>query len=184
MPNELHGLVPIVVVGVIGFMMLLRGRLLRGRSSSATTQRPRFSSASRPEEEAAARDVTAEILRSQIDFHEFARELQARLDNKLSALQALVLAADRRIAELERLRHDAVVQGAIGRGDAAYVPHFGTDAAGRRVEHPSEATSRYAAIYALADAGHGAASIAARLGEPIGEIELVLSLRKRVPSAF
>ena len=51
-------------------------------------------------------------------------------------------------------------------------------------ENPSPATtSRYVAIYALADAGHGPASIAARLGEPIGEVEMVLAMRKRVPSA-
>ncbi len=178
MLNELNGLVPIVVVGAIGLMMLVRGRRTRSAGSSAPpTARRRRPNSAAGDDEVAARDLSNEILRSQIDFHEFARELQARLDNKLSALQSLVVAADQRIAELERLRVDAVVQGTRPPG-----PHFAGGESSPRGELPSETTSRYAAIYALADAGHGPASIGARLGEPIGEVELVLSLRRRVPT--
>ena len=38
---------------------------------------------------------------------------------------------------------------------------------------------RYDDIYKLADTGLSAAQIATQLGQPIGEVELILSLRRR-----
>jgi hypothetical protein len=46
------------------------------------------------------------------------------------------------------------------------------------VDGPSS-DHRYDEIYVLADYGHNAAEIAQRLGSPIGEVELILSLRSK-----
>jgi hypothetical protein len=51
----------------------------------------------------------------------------------------------------------------------------------------SEATAaafgrRYAALWALADAGASAASIARETGQPVGQVELILGLRRTSPA--
>jgi hypothetical protein len=55
-------------------------------------------------------------------------------------------------------------------------------AASSRIDPPKEKPTiarRHAEIYTLADAGHPSAAIASRVGSPIGEVELILSLRDR-----
>lgn len=182
MTFDLSQMVPVAVIAAVSLMLLIRGRGMQRQAAqikSESETRARFTA--RASDLAAASDVTAEILRSQVEFHEFARELQARLDNKVSALQALILEADRRIGHLERLRSDAGYgEGGLG---SPTRPHYLPLEGAENPELSPAVTSRYVAIYALADAGHGPASIAARLGEPIGEVEMVLTLRKRVPSA-
>ena len=46
-----------------------------------------------------------------------------------------------------------------------------------------ELTRRFGAIWELADAGHGAAAIARRTGQPIGQVELILGLRRGLAAA-
>jgi hypothetical protein len=143
-----------------------------------------------------------DLARWDVEMHETARQLSAQLDAKLSLLQSLIAEADRAAARLEDaldrayptlppgsqaeslrpaaglshdVRHDpeTVVAGSsastngstsgiTGDGDPPPV----TDRARRRGE-----------IYRLADYGFAAAEIARRVGSPVGEVELILSLR-------
>ena len=116
----------------------------------------------------------------EVDMHDTARELSARLDSKMIALQSLVAEADRAAARLEAALAEAVDPprqpgnqahclehaGAAGRDHAAASPT--APRAGRREE-----------VYALADYGYDAVEIARRVGSPIGEVELILSLREK-----
>ena len=94
--------------------------------------------------------------RWEVQLHETARELSAQLDSKMSALQALILDADRAAARLEA---------AMGK-------------AGSPAESPRAAANQ-AEIYTLADYGFDAAQIAGRIGAPIGEVQLILGLRDK-----
>lgn len=107
--------------------------------------------------------------RWQIELHDFTREAEARLDTKLAALQRLIVAADERIAHLESLGLDCPPKTA---SETISGPHFST------AQAAPQGQARTAAIFAMADAGNSAASIANRLGTPIAEVELILSLRR------
>lgn len=145
---------------------------------------------------------TAELQHWEVEMHELARDLSGRLDSKLSALQQLVIQADARIARLEELLGERVAAGRnaepepaptspafnrsnrIGINDptepfpmpALKLPEPPPTAAGASATGSDE---RYAAIYELSDTGLTAARIAERLGTPVGEVELILSLRRR-----
>ncbi|MCE9607853.1 MAG: hypothetical protein K8U03_23450 [Planctomycetia bacterium] len=105
-----------------------------------------------------------ETLRWQTEIHDFTRDVQARLDNKIAMLQQLLSAADERIARLEAMETRRL------QGAPRMVP-------GETVDE----TARYAAVFAMANAGNGPTTIADRLGMPLGEIEMMLSLRRRIP---
>lgn len=107
--------------------------------------------------------------RWQVDLHDFTREVEARLDTKLAVLQRLLAAADERIAHLESLGLD---ESPREKTSSVAGPHFS------KLEAAPQGQARTAAIFAMADAGNNAASIANRLGTPIAEVELILSLRR------
>jgi hypothetical protein len=129
------------------------------------------------------------IERWEIEMHDLARELSARLDSKMSVLEHLIREADRAAARLESALAAA--------GPGARVPSVppeaqranqaagllaGTSAGGDTPDEgrprPAHA-GRYDEIYLMADYGHPAGEIAKKLGLPIGEVELILSLRTR-----
>jgi hypothetical protein len=129
-------------------------------------------------------------------MHDLARELSAQLDSKMSALEHLIRDAERQIARLdERLvrKPDVVSEppAAPERPASLFAPHVSTQAAaltssplvGHAATRPASARApkerRFDEVYDLADAGHAPAVIASRVGSPVGEIELILSLRKR-----
>jgi hypothetical protein len=58
---------------------------------------------------------------------------------------------------------------------AASVPEASAEAA-------SELGRRFGAIWALADAGDPAEAIARKTGQPIGQVELILGLRRQLAS--
>ncbi len=148
----------------------------------------------------------------EVQMHELARELSARLDSKMRALEQLTREADRAAARLEAAlaatQRGAATASAFSQ--AARTPRevlrVGNDfdappasqADGLKLagESPSSLVSsleparapaadgpssqqRYDEIYLLADYGHSAVEIAQRLGSPIGEVELILSLRSK-----
>lgn len=109
------------------------------------------------------------------------------LDERIDALEQLLREANEQAARLETIVERAATLRAVNRpsppsehtpsqpiGQAARL------AALRRVEAPAPATiavRRYDDIYALADAGQKCDEIASRVGSPVGEVELILSLR-------
>ena len=111
------------------------------------------------------------------------------MDSKISALEHLVNVAETRIAELEALtaRRERL-DGTAGVGtqaerlrqsprrESAAAP---TAAAQRTsADHGGERAAQQTEVYALADAGHASPSIAALVGLPVGEVELMLGLRQ------
>ncbi|MEX0713088.1 MAG: hypothetical protein WD278_12105 [Pirellulales bacterium] len=134
----------------------------------------------------------------EVEMHDLAQELCARIDSKLGIFEALIQDAGRQITRLEsaieRAERLATSESAsssarhppAGRGNRGRLPQAHQAAAlagGLRVDLPaldesqSRIARRYDEIYALADAGHGSDSIAQQLGSPVGEIELILGLR-------
>lgn len=52
-------------------------------------------------------DLSAELMRQQVQMHETARQLTARLDNKIRVLQYLTATAEQQIGRLESLLEQA-----------------------------------------------------------------------------
>jgi DNA-binding NarL/FixJ family response regulator len=151
--------------------------------------------AERVQQESSA-EAPIEMLRWQVEMHETARALKGELDSKLAALQALVLMAGQEserletaikkaesldlaaprdtLARIEGLADPAALASADALARVAdAMPQLPTDVAGDLFE----ADKKTSAIARLLEKGHSADEISRRLGLPIGEIELLLSLR-------
>jgi hypothetical protein len=180
----------------IGMLLLRTQRHMRRARAEqpAIVRTPRPS----PREKGHHVDEPAELARWEVEMHEIARDLSARLDSKIGALRALIAEADRAAARLE------AALAASGRPDRSWPAFPPTQAEGLRIrpagppvdearERPEGATSadgsqhagaearhspeRREEIYTLSDYGFEPAEIARRTGSPIGEVELILSLR-------
>jgi hypothetical protein len=157
---------PILSTALLAFgavvMMLMIFRMLKG------TTRARHS-----------RDHLHETPRETIDRHraqaisareplntmmaeadELAHRLAKLLDNKAARIEALIADADRRIAALER-----------GAGVAA---EAGADGPRMRIS----ADSVEDRVFALSDEGCDSMQIARRVGRSVGEVDLILALRR------
>jgi hypothetical protein len=115
------------------------------------------------------------------ELSEMARQVGAQLDARSARLETLLRQADERIAALQGLQR---VEGSAPPGASPSNAGFGhrlesLEPAGVSADslQAAAADPRHRDIYALADAGHDAPEIAARLGRPSGEIELILALR-------
>ena len=98
--------------------------------------------------------------------------MKAELDTKMRALQVLLAQARH---EADRLEQILARFEAVGQRPTDELPET------RRSESRSSwlpgSPDRQAEIFALADQGHSAADIATELGTPLGEVEMILSLR-------
>jgi hypothetical protein len=150
-------------------------------------------------------DATPKTAQWEVDMHETARELKAQLDSKMSALQALIAEADRAASRLEVAiesrddAHNAPPSNRIpSRASPLFNPKPGPQPAAEKSRAglpanqaqalrpaPAPAVSGVSTqnhkqeIYALADYGLSDSAIAQRLAMPIGEVELILSLRSK-----
>jgi hypothetical protein len=120
-----------------------------------------------------------------IKLYELFRELSARLDTKIYILNELLSRAHAESAELRRLlerRSTGVAEPVPGsqtspeKGDRLVV-EFEPD----RSTPPAtdEAKRRIAAVVELADRGASAGQISEQLGLQLGEVELILALRRQ-----
>jgi hypothetical protein len=119
-----------------------------------------------------------DLTRWEVQMHDTARELTARLDTKMSAMRSLIAEADRAAARLESATQQAC-DPMLHPSRAEPAPE---QAAAVDASPAADSTSRprpREEIYTLADYGYDAAEIARRVGCPIGEVELILSLRGR-----
>lgn len=154
----------LIGVGIVIVMMMI----FRMLKSSTRTQR--------------SRDYQNETARETIDRHrvqavsareplntmmaeadELARRLAKTLDNKAARLDALIAEANDRIAVLERLQARA--------GGSPALPRLGEPA---RIS-PGSIEEQ---IFALADDGCDSMQIAGRIGRSVGEVDLILALRR------
>ena len=137
-----------------------------------------------------------ELSRWQVEMHETGRDLKAELDSKLSALQTLVALARRERALLESAiarAHGEEIQPPTSTlaaieslGDAAAIddPRRLAEVVAQVAPPPGDLPADLFArdrdslqIGRLADQGLSPASIAEHLHLPLGEVELLLSLR-------
>jgi hypothetical protein len=118
----------------------------------------------RPSEHGRGTGGTGEVDRELVaDMKELTERLAEELDRKAARLEKLIAAADERVRRLEAglVRETRVVE---------------VKPEARRRDVGIESAHRE--VYELADAGLTALEIATRLGQPTGQVELILNLRK------
>ncbi|MFI4897733.1 MAG: hypothetical protein ACIARR_07900 [Phycisphaerales bacterium JB059] len=163
-----------VLVLVMVMVRLLRRNLSKNAPANSGTPKERIE---RIRAEASARPPAETF---QADAEELTRRLAAILDNKAARLELLIEEADERLARLDRASIGASVSVRPVEPDAGA---FRTSAPEPAPVAPapqhaaSDPTHRQ--IYELADAGLGPVEIAQRLDQPIGQVELILNLRRR-----
>ncbi len=159
------------LAGVVLLIMILLRRFYRyyGRRRPAKkTAEPYLAHAPRPADGTRSlSNASPDVLSWQVELHETGREMKAELDSKMRVLQLLIgqarSEADRLEQILTRLESiDALPEARTSSPKASWLP----GAADRQVE-----------IFTLADQGCTAAEIAEQVGTPVGEVELILSLR-------
>ncbi len=141
----------------------------------------------------------------EVEMHDMARQLAAQLDSKIRVLEHLLHEADRAAARLEAaiaaapscapppeatgspqrpslpldrpigppVSQAEALKAASSTDRAPPTPRGAESFAGPR----PRADQRYEPIYTLADYGYDPAEIARRTGTPVGEVQLILSLR-------
>lgn len=182
------------VLGLVIGLLLTRsqryfGRSSPGRSDPGARPSPAAGPISMGGRPGAAHhlDAPEEVRRWEVEMHEIARQLSATLETKIALLDRLVREADRVAGRLEGAL-DAARSSQSHRQPAAAGEdrHVDSQVAalggvppddGWRRQDPSP-QERYREIYALADSGHSTSDIAGRTGMPIGEVQLILSIRR------
>jgi hypothetical protein len=184
--GQVEGTTILFLAGLVLTCGVLLFRTHRQLGSRPKTEIPSPATFSRPMAQPTSAhrlDAPAELRRWEVETHDLARDLQAQLDSKITILQHLVRDAQQQADRLETAlaRADQVGQPGETSGDASpaeaqLANQRRIDAAGAKAG--SSASRRHAEIYSLADAGLTSAAIASRVGSPIGEIELILGLRR------
>jgi hypothetical protein len=139
-------------------------------------------------------DRPDDLAQWEVEMHETARQLSAQLDAKLSLLQSLIAEADRAAGRLEDALDRAFPtlppgsQAESLRPPAGHTRDIADDIAAASdlsISIPDDESlpatdraHRREEVYRLADYGFAAAEIARRVGSPVGEVELMLSLRE------
>ncbi len=98
-----------------------------------------------------------------IELQELAREINAHIDTRFCKLQVLMEEADKKIQKLEALN------------SSIKTPSEKTESSDDEYENVDP---EHKVIYQLADKGMSAVDIAKQVNKTVGEVELVLSLRK------
>jgi hypothetical protein len=137
--------------------------------------------------------------RWEVEVYETARELQAKLNSKISILQTLIAEAERVAARLEAAKKtsssafeeirlsgvsaETILRAKSGdqvNAESSEMPVNQAQALRASSSESAEhAMQQHGKIYALADSGLSGEEIAERLGMPIGEIELIIRLRDK-----
>jgi hypothetical protein len=129
----------------------------------------------------------AEVKQWEVQTHELAREVTARLDSKMAALEHLMRAAHQESLRLETaiataraasLLPEPVTTTPITQADSLQDATRELERGERHAPVPKPHFDRPASrIYALADAGLPPEQIAAETSTPVGEVHLILGLR-------
>jgi hypothetical protein len=141
----------------------------------------------------------------EVEMHRTARDLKAEIDTKMRALEQLIQLADRARGELdasiERAESSESLNGPrwsdsseearrTDRRQGNSAPHAESRAKTARAARDAVSSTRlppandpaddprFERVYALADAGFSATKIAGQVGSQVGEVELILSLRR------
>ena len=156
----------LVIVGVSALLLITTRRRLRQAQNSPQAYAREQISRMRTE-----RSLMEDIGEVMAQLEQVSREAQARLDTKFAVLEATIRDADQRIDRLERLLRQADGE-----------PAFDATVDGFQAEAPAAANTeddpRHETVTRLADAGLTPVQIAEETDQSLGEVELILALRK------
>jgi len=163
-----------VVILVMLMVRMLRRNLRKNAPMQAGTPRERID---RMRAEASARPPTETY---QAEAEELTRRLAAILDNKAARIELLIEEADERLARLDRATLGVDVRTRPVEHDAgAFRAQTSEPVAAPSMHSQPHADPTQRQIYELADTGLNPVEIAQRLDQPIGQVELILNLRRR-----
>jgi hypothetical protein len=186
----------LLALGAAAAFLMLRAHTQARRMTQPRLASPR--SQSRPTRVVGqAAEKPLEAQHWEVEMHDTVRAWSAQIDSKLGALQHLIRAAEQAATRLEAvIAESRYLGGPSPPPPAPPVPFERASnqadalraslrpASESRSEHsagtPSSPSDRpIARIHALADAGYDSAAIAQRVASPIGEVELILGLRRQ-----
>lgn len=162
-----------VLVLVMVTIRLLRRNLSKNAPANTGSPKERIEQI---RAEASARPPTETF---QADAEELTRRLAAILDNKAARLELLIEEADDRLAKLDRANLGASVRTRPVEPDAGAFRTAPPEPTPVAATPPPASNPTHRQIYELADSGLGPVEIAQRLDQPIGQVELILNLRRR-----
>jgi hypothetical protein len=122
------------------------------------------------------KSTISDVQEVMLELEQLARNIHGQIDTRFAKMEKAIHDADERIEQLSRLIRAAGGQPAI---DVTVTDKTATDPASDGDANDSAvAEAPHADVFRLADAGMAPAEIAKELGSPIGEVELILALRK------
>ena len=186
--------VGLLLLGIVFIIMALFsfGRSRKKKNVDAPTAREHL------ERTRQRQGVRNDLQGLMVEIEQMAKRMGAQLDAKTIHLEKALREADERIAQLQALRDTGPRGTSSGGGAAGSSPYaLPTDAPSQDAPgapladlSPTGLTDADVAdedaytdpltreVYALADRGQGAQSIAQSLGEHVGKVELILALRQ------
>jgi hypothetical protein len=153
-PTEIWTLVGLGAFGLF-YLAVMRPMM---RRKDPLEKPPAFASLSQQ------RSVERQMQNLLVELSEMARQITAQLDTRAAKLESLIKEADEKIAAMR------------SQNNGASETHIAPPLSPAMEEMPDP---RHAEVYALADQGRDAGDIAAKLGRPRGEVELILALRSK-----
>ncbi len=186
----------IVLAATAVFLLIrTRGQLARQRQRWATeeTKTPDYDDL-RQGASSPPGGLSDDLAQWEVSMHETARQLSAQLDAKLSLLQSLIAEATgaaQRLEEALNRAYPTLPPGSQAESlrpatehlrDVGWNPESAPAESNRSTSddqppQPTDRARRREEIYRLADYGFDTAEIARRVGSPVGEVDLILSLR-------
>lgn len=152
-------------LGIVMLIFILFNRSFRKRAKKSNTT---STATTQPRSDLPLVDAPPDMVRWQVEMHDFARDMKAELNSKMGALQSLIHMANVEVARLEEV---------IERAEQC--DHHGTVAA--RQPNPLEQLpgdrKQRELVYAMADIGEPSETIAVAAGTSVGEVEMMLSCR-------
>ncbi len=174
----------LIVMGTLMMVILLRRRQFP-RSSGRELVREQID---RMNSRAQLHGTLDELL---IQLEEASRRVGAEIDTKYARLEALLRDADLRIARLEQLGDarrttpepsEAEASAPVQDEPAQPTPPAGSESSSQAAREPVAERfaddARFRRIFELVDGGASPIAVAERLGMPLGEVELIINLRK------
>lgn len=130
-----------------------------------------------------ARSDRAATARGLADLADRVARLEARRPVGLPAVDSVPAEPPRRRTGPPAARPDPPAEAVAGPTLIAVPDLSAHGEAAATAEAGAAFGRRYAAIWSLADAGADAEAIARTTGQPIGQVELILGLRRQIPAA-
>ncbi|MBC8107964.1 MAG: hypothetical protein H7Z14_15355 [Anaerolineae bacterium] len=159
----------IALIIAVGATAYIYYRARRGTKKDPLENRPMSSSM------AQHRAVERQMSNLLVELSEMARTVSASLDTRAAKLEALMDQADQRIEALRALNSSDPAPRSL---PSKQIVSVRDDELNVHIP-PPRADDRHVEVYALSDQGRTVPQIAAELGRPSGEIELILALRPR-----